>query len=172
MTPRNAKSVPRNVLAIALAIAAGALVVPPLAGQSQEPVDLQAIYRIKEEGLQRSKVMEITSYLTDVYGPRLTGSPSIRTAGEWAVKEMQGRGLANARLEPWGPFGRGWANDRFVVYMIAPSAAPLIGYPKAWTPGTNGPVKAEAVLAVLGNDRDLDTYRGKLKGKFVLTVPA
>jgi hypothetical protein len=85
---------------------------------------------------------------------------------------MQSWGLANAKLEPWGPFGRGWSNDRFVGHMLAPSVAPLIGYPKAWTPGTNGPVKAEAVLAVLNNDRDLDTYRGKLKGKLVLTVPA
>ena len=113
MTPMNTKRLSRNVLAVALAIAACALAVPPLAGQSQEPVDLQAIYRIKEEGLQRSKVMEITSYLTDVYGPRLTGSPNIRTAGEWAVKELQSWGLANAKLEPWGPFGRGWSNELF-----------------------------------------------------------
>src|SRR5262245_17844907 len=91
----------------------------PVTGQSREPVDLQAVYRIKEEGLQRSKVMEIASYLTDVYGPRLTGSPSIKAAGEWAVKEMQGWGLANATLEPWGPFGRGWTNDRFVASMVA-----------------------------------------------------
>ena len=56
--------------------------------------------------------MDITSYLTDVHGPRLTGSPNIRAAGEWAVKEMQSWGLANARLESWGPFGRGWTNDR------------------------------------------------------------
>jgi hypothetical protein len=83
------------VLAVALAVATAAFAVLPLAGQSQETVDLQAIYKIKEEGLQRSKVMEITSYLTDVYGPRLTGSPNIRTAAEWAVKEMQSWGLAN-----------------------------------------------------------------------------
>ena len=100
MTPMNTTRVSRNALAVALAVAIAAFVVPPLAGQSQEPVDLQAIYKIKEEGLQRSKVMEITSYLTDVYGPRLTGSPNIRTAGEWAVKEMQSWGLANAKLEP------------------------------------------------------------------------
>src|SRR5579862_1044399 len=136
MTPMNTARVSRNVLAVSLAVATAALVVPRLAGQSQEPVDLQAIYKIKDEGLQRSKVMEITSYLTDVYGPRLTGSPNIRAAGEWAVKEMQSWGLANAKLEPWGPFGRGWTNDRFVGHMLEPSVAPLIGYPKAWTPGT------------------------------------
>src|SRR5712692_2808333 len=69
MTPMNTKRVARNVLAVALAVAIAAFVVPPLAGQSQEPVDLHAIYKIKEEGLQRSKVMEITSYLTDVAAP-------------------------------------------------------------------------------------------------------
>ena len=110
---------------------------PTLVGQS-EPVDLQAVYAIKDEGLQRSKVMEIASYLTDVYGPRLTGSPEIRRAGEWAVKEMQSWGVANARLEPWTGFGRGWTNERFAAHMTAPATATLIGYPKAWTPGTNG----------------------------------
>ena len=162
----------RRALAIGLAVLAAAVFIPPVAGQSQEPVDLQAVYKIKEEGLQRSKVMEITSYLTDVYGPRLTGSPNIRAAGEWAVKELQRWGLVNAKLEPWGPFGRGWTNDRFVAHLLAPSVGPLIGYPKAWTPGTNGAVKAEAVLAVLNVDRDLDDFRGKLKGKFVLTTAA
>ena len=106
---------------------AAAVFILPVAGQSQEPVDYQAIYKIKEEGLQRSKVMEITSYLTDVYGPRLTGSPNIRAAGEWAVKEMQGWGLANAKLEQWGPFGRGWSNDRFVAHLLAPSHQPRAG---------------------------------------------
>ncbi|OFW18316.1 MAG: hypothetical protein A3H97_07780 [Acidobacteria bacterium RIFCSPLOWO2_02_FULL_65_29] len=162
----------RRSLAIALAVLTAGFVLPPVAGQSQEPVDLQAIYRIKDEGFQRSKVMEITSYLTDVYGPRLTGSPNIRAAGEWAVKQMQSWGLVNTTLEPWGPFGRGWTNDRFVAHMIAPTVAPLIGYPKAWTPGTKGPVRAEAVLVTLNTDRDLDNLRGTLKGKFILTAPA
>jgi hypothetical protein len=161
----------RRSLAAALAIVATAAAVP-LLGQSQERVDLEAIFKIKDEGLQRSKVMEITSYLTDVYGPRLTGSPNIRKAGEWAIKEMQGWGVVNTKLEPWGPFGRGWSNDRFVAHMTAPATATLIGYPKAWTPGANGPVKADAIFAPLNNERDLDNFRGKLKGKFVLTTPA
>jgi hypothetical protein len=163
------RSLSRRALTIVLAVGA---IIPAIEAQTQEPVDLQAIYRIKEEGLQRSKVMEITSYLTDVYGPRLTGSPNIRAAANWAVKEMQGWGLANAKLEPWGPFGRGWTNDRFVAHMLTPSASPLIGYPKAWTPGTNGTVKAEAVLAPLNSDRDLESLRGKLRGKFVLLMAA
>src|SRR5687768_16457231 len=99
-------------------VAAAAVVVTAqhVVGQT-EPVDLQAVYKIKDEGLQRSKVMEIASYLTDVYGPRLTGSPDTRRAGEWAVKELQSWGVTNAKLEPWTGFGRGWTNERFSAHM-------------------------------------------------------
>jgi carboxypeptidase Q len=143
----------------------------PLAAQwpASEKLDLDAIYKIKEEGLQRSKVMEIESYLTDVYGPRLTGSPNIREAGDWAMKTMKEWGLMNVHAEAW-PFGRGWQNQRFVAMAVTPRAYPLIAYPKAWTPGTNGPVTGEAVAAVITSDKDFDTYRGKLRGKFVLSV--
>jgi hypothetical protein len=174
MTSSHRPSAGRAVIPWRVAIGmlmAVAFAAPRLAGQPGEPVDLQAIDKIKDEGLHRSKVMHIASYLTDVYGPRLTGSPNIRAAGDWAVKEMQGWGLANAKLEPWGPFGRGWTNERFVAHMLTPSAAPLIGFPKAWTPGLNGPVKAEAVVAILATDRDLESFRGKLRGKYVLTAP-
>ena len=117
-----------------LVITAVMLAMPSLVGQT-EPVDLQAVYKIKDEGLQRSKVMEIASYLTDVYGPRLTGSPEIRRAGEWAVKELQSWGLANVTARAVDGFGRGWTNERFSAHMTAPATATLIGYPKAWTPG-------------------------------------
>ena len=88
-----------------------ALVGLPLAADwpVAEKIDLDAVYRIKEEGLQRSKVMELESYLTDVYGPRLTNSPGIKEAAEWAQKTMKEWGLVNVRTEPW-PFGRGWQN--------------------------------------------------------------
>jgi carboxypeptidase Q len=141
----------------------------PLAAQwpVTEKIDLDAVYRLKDEGLQHSKVMEIESYLTDVYGPRLTGSPNIREAGDWAQKTMKEWGLANVHSETW-PFGRGWQNQRFVANAVTPRAYPLIAYPKAWTPGTNGPVTADAVMAVIASEKDFDTYRGKLRGKFVL----
>jgi hypothetical protein len=132
-----------------------------------EKLDLDAIYRIKEEGLQRSKVMEIESYLTDVYGPRLTGSPNIREAADWAQKTLKDWGLVNVHLETW-PFGRGWQNDLFLAMAMKPRAYPLIGYPKAWTPGTSGQVTGEAVLAVITTENDFETFRGKLRGKFVL----
>jgi carboxypeptidase Q len=141
----------------------------PLAAQwsSTEKLDLDAIYRLKEEGLQRSKVMEIESYLTDVYGPRLTGSPNIKEAADWAQKTMKEWGLANVHLETW-PFGRGWQNQLFLAMAMTPRAYPLIGYPKAWTPGTNGLVTGDAVLAVINEEKDFATFRGKLRGKFVL----
>src|SRR5881628_2986032 len=132
-----------------------------------EKLDLDAIYRIKEEGLQRSKVMEIESYLTDVYGPRLTGSPNIKEAADWAQKTMKEWGLANVHLETW-PFGRGWQNQVFLAHARTPRAYPLIGYPKAWTPGTNGRVTGDAILAVINEEKDFATFKGKLRGKFVL----
>src|SRR5437867_4518414 len=160
----------RRTLALSAIIAV--LVGFPLAADwpVTEKLDLDAIYRIKEEGLQRSKVMEIESYLTDVYGPRLTGSPNIKEAADWAQKTMKEWGLANVHLEQW-PFGRGWQNQRFVAMAVTPRAYPLIAYPKAWTPGTNGPVTGDAVMAVIANERDFETFRGKLRGKFVLSMP-
>jgi hypothetical protein len=167
MMPRDKARHGRRRRVTVLAIAAAMLATPGLVGQT-EPVDLQAVYKIKDEGLQRSKVMEVAGYLTDVYGPRLTGTPEIRRAGEWAVKELQSWGLANVQLEPWTGFGRGWTNERFSAHMTAPVTATLIGYPKAWTPGTSGLVKGDAVYARLETPADLETWRGKLKGKFVL----
>jgi carboxypeptidase Q len=165
----------KALVGVLILMATAAILAPPLAGQdgdhNREPVDLQAIYRIKEEGFGRSRVMDLASYLTDVHGPRLTGSPNIRAAAEWAVKEMKAWGLANATLATWGPFGRGWTNDRYVGQMIAPSRSAIIAYPKAWTPGTDGAVVADAVRVPLTNDADLNSQRGKLKGKFVLTEP-
>ncbi len=129
------------------------------------------VSKFEQEGLQHSHVMEVMSYLADVYGPRLTNSPNIREAGEYAVKTLDSWGLSNVREESWGPFGRGWSSELFEANEIAPRRFPLIAFPKAWTPGTNGPVTAEAVYAKIEKEGDFRTYRGKLKGKFVLTAP-
>ena len=133
--------------------------------------DAAAIHRFQEEGLQHSQIMEVLSYLTDVYGARLTNSPNIREAADYTVKTLGSWGLANVHEEPWGPFGRGWSNELFEANEIAPRHFPLIAYPKAWTSGTNGPVTAEVVYAKIEKERDFDAYRGKLKGKFVMTAP-
>jgi hypothetical protein len=134
-----------------------------------EKLDLDAIYRIKDEGLQRSKVMEVESYLTDVYGPRLTNSPEIKEAAEYAQKTMREWGLANVHLENW-TFGRGWQSQRFAANALTPRTYPLIAYPKAWTPGTNGLVTGEAMVAVINEEKDFATFKGKLRGKFVLAT--
>ncbi len=134
---------------------------------AEDKADLAAIYKIKDEGLNRSQVMELISYMTDVYGPRLAGSPNLRKAGEWAMSRFKEWGLENVHAEKFD-FGRSWELKRFQAHMIEPVYAPLIGYPKAWTPGTNGIIRAEAVPVDIATEADLDKYKGKLKGKFVL----
>jgi hypothetical protein len=145
--------------------AAAAIPTPP------ERVDLDAVYKIKEEGFQRSQIMELESYLTDVYGPFLTGSPNIKTGADFIQKKLTEYGLVNVHLEKY-PFGRGWANERFYAHVVAPQPWPLIGHVKAWTPGTNGMVSGEAVEAVIQSEKDFDRFRGKLKGTFALLEPA
>jgi carboxypeptidase Q len=155
----------------AVAAAALALAFVPLsAQQAPERVDLDAIYKIKAEGFQRSQVMEITSWLTDVYGPRLTNAPGYRKAGDWAVSEMKKWGLTNVKLEPFA-FGRGWTNDKFYVMATTPGGSfPLIGMSTAWTPGTSGLVSGEVIHAVIETDEDFAKFKGQLKGTFVLTA--
>ena len=95
-----------------------------IGGAAGERVDLDAIYKIKSEGLERSQVMDTVWYLTDVYGPRLTNSPNIRAAAAWATKRMTEWGLSNPRLEAWGPFGRGWTNEKFTAQRRDAAAVP------------------------------------------------
>ncbi len=152
-----------------LALLAASVLVLPVAAQWQpvDRLDPQVVYRIKDEGLQRSKVMELSAYLTDVYGPRLTGSPDFKDGADWAQKTMREWGLANVHMEPF-PFGRGWQNRKMFAQALTPRNYPLIAYPKAWTPGTNGLVTGDAVRVSISSDADFATYKGKLKGAFVL----
>src|SRR5436190_20153890 len=116
--------------------------IPIVAQAPQEKVDLDAIYKIKDEGLNHSQVMDSLSYLTDVYGGRLTGSPQIKAAADWTKKKLTEWELTNVNLETWGPFGRGWTNEQITARAISPSGSfNVIAYPKAWTPGTNGLVE-------------------------------
>jgi carboxypeptidase Q len=156
--------------ASALAVFVVLLVVLPLAAQAPSQADLFGIYQIKDQGFNHSQVMEIMSYLSDVYGPRLTNSPDIKEAATWTTDKMKEWQLANVHREPWGPFGRGWSNERFSAQVISPRPFPLIAYAKAWTPGTNGPVTSDAVFAPILKEEDMQKYRGQLKGKFVLTA--
>lgn len=133
----------------------------------QENVDLHAIHKIKEEALTNSKVMETLFYLTDVNGHRLTGSAEFKRSADWTLKRLKEFGIENARLEKF-PFGKGWTFSRFSMHMTEPSIMPVIGYPMAWTPGTNGPVTAEVVYAPMTSPADMQKWKGKLKDKIVL----
>ena len=138
---------------------------------SQEKVDLEMVNRIRYEGFHNSHVMELASGLMDSIGERLTGSPNMKRANEWTRDQLAAMGLSNAHLEPWGPFGRGWANQYINVRMTAPDVVPLIAYAKAWTPGTNGVVSGKCVRANIEDKKDFDKYRGKLAGMIVIFGP-
>jgi hypothetical protein len=147
----------------------------PQAAQGQRPLPTpdpnDPINRIKDEGMNRSQVMQTLSYLSDVIGPRLTGSPQMKRANEWTRDKLAAWGLQNAHLEPWGPFGRGWSLKRFSAEVVAPQVFPLIAYPKAWSPGVGaGPLVAEVVYVDARNEAELQKYKGQLRGKIVLTT--
>jgi carboxypeptidase Q len=162
----------RPVKAIAAALIATTCLLPasPLAAQEAAPekIDLTVLHDIKTQAFQHSQVMDHLFYISEVYGPRITSSPNHRAAAEWIVKRLQSYGLQNVHLEPWGPFGNSWQYKKFYGALVEPNYAPLIGFPLAWTPGTDGPVTAEAVLAPIHTQADFEKYRGKLKGKIVL----
>ena len=138
------------------------------AAKAQERDPNDPVEKIKDEGLNRSKVMDTLSYLTDVIGPRLTGSPNLKRANEWTRDTLGKWGLENAHLEAWGPFGKGWSLKRFSAQVVEPQCIPLIAFPKAWSPGTDGPVVAEVVLVEVKTEDDIAKYQGKLKGAIVL----
>jgi carboxypeptidase Q len=130
------------------------------------------VNRIRDAALNHSQIMDMIGYLTDVTGSRLTGSPNLKMAEEYARDKLRGWGVANAHLEAWGPFGRGWSLEGFTANMLSPGFSPLAAYPKAWSPGTEGTVRGEVVYLDVKNLSDLDRYQGKLKGKIVLFSPA
>jgi carboxypeptidase Q len=126
------------------------------------------IARIRDEGLNHSQVMQTLGFLTDVIGPRLTGSPNLKRANEWTRDQLSSWGLASAHLEAWGPFGRGWSLQRFSAQVVEPQTITLIGYPNAWSPGFDQPLMAEVVHFPGGTNANLEKFKGKLAGKIVL----
>jgi carboxypeptidase Q len=161
---------PKLLLVKSLLITTGVIAVlaAPVAA-ADEHVDLEVVHRIKAEAFDNSKVMDHLFYLSDVYGPRLTNSTGFFAAADWVVKTLGEWGIP-AHLEKWN-YGRGWNYTHFEGHLIEPQYAPLIGFPTAWTSGTNGRVSGEVVMANLATDADLDANKGKLKGKIVLLTP-
>lgn len=161
-----------RLVAFTSSLALATLLGSPLSLVAQESVDVATIERIKTEAMERSQVMDIMSWLTDVHGPRLTGSPITMAAGEWASQALRKWGVENVHYDWWGPFGRGWVTEHFSANMITPHPFQLIAYPAAWSKGTDGPVRGEVVRVLIDSISDFDSYRGKLRGKWVVTAPA
>ncbi len=139
---------------------------PPTARSERRVTD--PIARIREEGLNHSQVMETLSYLTDVIGPRLTGSPGMKHANDWTRAKLESWGMENAKVEPWGVFGRGWSLQRFSAHVTSPQYIQLKAYPSAWSPGLSRPLEADVVYFDATNTAYLDKFKGKLKGAIVL----
>lgn len=135
---------------------------------SAENVDLQMIQRIKHEAIDSSKVLETMSYLTDVYGARLTGSPNLKMAAEWSIERLKQWGIKKAELENWGTFGKGWGMVNVDLEMILPTYSPLFAYPKAWTAGTGGRIQSKPIIVEIKSEEDFDQYEGKLAGAIVM----
>lgn len=158
--------------AIALSLIVTLSCLPLLA---QTPADKNLLDRIRKEEKDNSQIMKTMHMLTDVYGPRLTGSPNHKAAAEWAIKQMTAWGLSNGHLEPWD-FGHvGWLNKRLTAHIIAPVQDPLVCEVLAWTPSTRGPVRANAYQLVLPDrptqdqlNAFFDKEKTKVRGRIVM----
>ncbi len=160
-----------NRITGALLLAASCILIS-FKGDNTEKVDLHTIMLIKNEGFGNSQVMKTLSELTDVNGPRLTGSPGMKSAEKWAKEKLESWGLEHVAIEPWGSFGKGWEINKAYVAMTAPYYQQLIAVPKAWTPGTNGMIKAGAMIVKIESMDDMAKFTGKLRGKIAVLLPA
>jgi hypothetical protein len=156
----------RRIVPVVLCSAAVAAAAP-----APEPVDLDAMNRIRAEGLRRSQVMATLEELVDRHGPRLTASPEGRAAADWARAKLTSFGLVNSHLESFD-FGEGWSYEKCSLRVMAPFVLPEFALPKAWTPGTGGVVRGAAVHVKLASDDDFKEQKGKLRGKIVLLSDA
>jgi len=137
----------------------------------QDKANLYVVHQIKQEALENSKVMDHLFWLTDVNGHRLTNSPGFDKAANWVKKSLTDYGVPDVKFEKWGPFGRGWTYSNFSAHLVEPAYSPLIGYPNAWTGGTQGAVQAEVMMAAIRVEADLEKWKGKLKGKIIVMEP-
>lgn len=155
-----------KLLTQGLAMAALALLALP--AYSEEHVDWEMVTKIRAEGFHRSEIMDTIRHLTDEIGPRVTNSPQQREASAWTRDKLKEYGLDNVELEDWGEFGRGWSFTRADIQLVAPIEIPLFALPKAWTPGTNGPVTGKVERVKIEKEKDFEKYKGKLEGKILL----
>ena len=142
---------------------------------AEERPDQSIFWKIRQEGINNSQILRTLHMLTDVHGPRLTGSPNLKAAGEWAIQQMQSWGMKNGRLEPWDFGHPGWTNERLAAYIVSPVKDTLVAEVLAWTPGTRGVVKGAALQITMPRQptqeelsAHLDTLKESVKGKIVL----
>ena len=161
-----------NRRALATGLIAILLCVPMLV-QSQDGEDLLA--RMRQEEKNNSQIMKTMHMFTDVYGPRLTGSPNHKAAAEWAVKQMTAWGLSNAHLEPWDFGHDGWLNERLTAMIVAPVKDVLTCEVLSWTPSTRGVVTAKAYQMILPERPSqeqltayFETQKTRVRGRIVL----
>jgi carboxypeptidase Q len=172
MTPPNTRLVALNVNSTLTALLIFSGLNPVVAQENRASRRANdAIAEIIEEGMNHSQAMTNLSFLTDVIGPRLTGSPNLKRANEWTRDKLASWGLANSHLEAWGPFGRGWTLQKFSAQIVEPQAINLIAYPNAWSPGLKQPLVARVVYFDARTNADLKKFEGKLKGAVVLSGP-
>lgn len=162
---------------LALTLALVSLSMP--APSAQEKIDGDINWKIRREATDNSQILHTLHFLTDVYGPRLTGSPNLKAAQDWLVTETTAWGLKNAHLEPWSFGHPGWVNEKLSVHVIAPVKDSLVTEALAWTPGTNGPVTAQAVQLIVPSRPTkemltsfLDANRAGVKGKIAMVGAA
>ena len=168
----------RLLIACVVLVALGLVVL-----QAAEQIDQDAYWRIRREGIERSRILETVHVFTDVYGARLTGSPALKAAGEWAAERMTSWGLQNAHLEPWDFGHSGWTNERLTAHIVSPVKDALVAEALAWTPSTRGVVRGAAVQVTLPASltadqltAELDKLKPLVRNKVVLvgaprTVP-
>jgi carboxypeptidase Q len=157
-------------LNLKLAFAAGLFSCSSLLAQSP---DTAVFGRIRRAEMSSSQIPQIAHYITDVSGPRLTASPGYKRAAMWAVETMKKWGLVNAKLEPWGDFGKQWDLQDFSIIMKAPYVQPVMAYPNPWSAATNGLQQAQVVLITPGQATDtvyIKQHLNDLRGKFILVA--
>jgi len=150
--------------------------IAPLAGQPPlDPGVVDVYAKIRREANDHSQIMRTLHVLTDVYGPRVTGSPNLEAAGKWAIKQMESWGFANGHLEPWDFGHPGWVNERFSAHIVSPVKDHLEAEVIAWTPGTEGTITAPVVQLTMPDrptPAELTAFLGgmkdEVKGKIVL----
>jgi carboxypeptidase Q len=145
----------KRTFALAAVLAAS---LATLAAQEKLNTDINA--KIRQEESSHSQIMRTLHVLTDVYGPRVTGSPSLKAAGEWAIKQMESWGFTNGHLEPWDFGHPGWTNETLSAHIVAPVHSPLVVQALAWTPGTKGAVRAATVNLILPEGPAMPAGRG------------